>query len=150
VRKANSHYSGNKSLFLRTAIEDHSQTLEGKDEFRLKSLITEVESLVTAVESLQSQVDKKSIQEPHVQYSGKTTEQPVEDDRQVSASAKRSIHQVFLNSEEQFTLSEIAESVDAGSTIVHEAVMSLLKQGYIKKISTDRQTKFKLDLEGPE
>ena len=143
IATADEHYGGNKSLFLRSAIANHCRTLAGQDEFAMKSLIKEVDSLSGAVRDLEMQIEDKmpqGISQSHNQWQ---IENSVGSEKEPLAEIKRAVHKFLVReNQQQFTLTQIVDGVDADSISVQEVLVELTDDGYLTRESDENSTRF--------
>jgi hypothetical protein len=141
IRLADEHYQGNKSLFLRSAINDHERTLEDKDEFVIKELQKEVEEIAREIEEL-----KELVEDISVESSPQTITEVQESADSNSAEIKRSVQSCLLETDEDpLTLEEITINLEAGPLEVQTAVDDLLNKEFIESDIVNGKTRYQIN-----
>jgi len=142
---AKQHHGDNVSQLLRCAIADHERTLNGKDEYAIRSLEAEIASVSDEIEELKQMVGSGS--SDHVDQRIKTSDDAetgrASDDRD-SYAVQRCVQSCLMD-QGPLTLEGLSSRTDEDVLALREAIEALVERGYVAKVSQDEETHYRID-----
>ncbi|WP_336326471.1 ribbon-helix-helix domain-containing protein [Halovenus sp. HT40] len=144
---AKKYYTGNRSEFLRCAIQDHIRTREGYDEFAIEKVQTTLEDLIERVDELEETTKENAAPQPlHTTPDARQPAATESSETLGDMDAQRTVHQCLLNAEPKgLTFSEVNDRLDADSMAIQAAIDELLSKEFIEQKNSEQPTKYQID-----
>lgn len=130
------HYSGNVSLCIRAAIEDHESTLTDKDSLSLHRIERQIDSLDTDIQALADTPSTTSDQETTVQGHNKFGNLGF--DEEMSTTMHR-VHSEFGGDGLSLRLADLVERIEDSPESIVRACEQLLDLGFLVESDQPRR-----------
>lgn len=134
VEFAGRHYQGNVSLCIRSAIEDHQQSLEGKERLTLSRLVAQIGELENRQASIHEQLEEID-DALHVQQGSNKATAPSES----STNNTKLIQRELSTADDGLRIDDLMERLSLNLPEIQSALGSLVDQGVVTDRTTNRE-----------
>lgn len=151
---AGSHYGGNCSQCLRTALKDHARTLNNEDGASLQEVMKEVSQIKSSVEQLQEEFEEIDVKDGEYSETEQTGRDVINDKLHDDVLLDDDMYQIYRKlvdtyPEEQL-LDEIVESTPLSEIKVRHALLDLSDRGKITSSTIDGTVRYTVSTDDSE